>query len=879
MPEKDRLNRVAFSSCALAVCLFVFLSLVSFSIYDWPNPDVAPARIQHNLCGRTGAFLAYYSNYYLGPGSMLLLIALMAWFVFRCMAKPIEQMALRVVGVFLLTAAISGCWYLINPGGPSSLSQGNGGILGIAVGHFLLSNTAYTGAVLILGATLFVGMLLAADNLLLLIPALLIGSAERLRHAGPVLAGVGARAGALGEKAKRGLADTTRKLSVATSQREAAIREVTSLDEEEEYQDDLYVEEPEEYEEEEAEDGESGSEVKITKQSQSEDEAAQSSSIAAVTSALARLRGVVTGSGGPKGPSAGAGREEYQDYEYPPLELLEEAQHGYTALQEKVVRDKAKVLEQTLEDFHIDARVVEVETGPVITMFELQLSPGIKVAQISNLANDLARSLGAPAVRVVAPIPGKHTIGIEVPNSEKEKVRIKELVQLAGDKPSRMRIPLFLGKDASGEPLIVDLTELPHLLIAGTTGSGKSVCINSIITSVILTQRPDMVKMILVDPKMVELNAFRELPHLMCPIVTEMKRSEQILEWLTVKMDERYALLAEARVKNIAGYNRLSKEQIYERFQPSNEDEEAKIPLRLPYIMVVIDELADLMMTAAKEVEAYIIRLAQKSRAVGIHIVLATQRPQATVVTGLIKSNLPSRISFRVAARMDSRIVLDQNGAEALLGRGDMLFLQPGTSDLVRAQGTFLSDAEIHRLVKHLRTKAKAYYHPELMQLNQVDAGSMEKDELFDEAVKIIIETKRGSVSLLQRRLTIGYSRASRLVDQMAAAGIVGEYKGSQAREVLITMNEYEQIRAQMEREAAQGYQDLQEDDEETQVEANSPTAAEEDMDEEEEIEDTQEDADEYEEDEEESEEDEEYEEEPVGGFVDEEEEEINNSK
>jgi DNA segregation ATPase FtsK/SpoIIIE, S-DNA-T family len=861
MPEKDRLNRVAFSSCALAVCVFVFLSLVSFSIYDWPNPDVAPARVQHNLCGRTGAFIAYHSNYYLGPGSMLILIALMVWLVFRCMAKPIEQMALRVIGVALLMAAISGCWYLINPGGPNSLSQGNGGILGIALGHFLLTNTAYTGAVLILGATILVGLLLAADNLLMLIPALIIGSAERLRHAGPVLAGVSARAGALGEKAKRGLSDTTKKLTLATSQREAAIREVTSLDEEEEdYEEDLFEEEPDEGDE------ETESEVKVTQQGESEDEEAPSNSIAAVTSALERMRGGLAGA--IKGTSPVAGREDYQDYEYPPLELLDEPQHGYTALQEKVVRDKAKVLEQTLEDFHIDARVVEVETGPVITMFELQLSPGIKVAQISNLANDLARSLGAAAVRVVAPIPGKHTIGIEVPNSEKEKVRIKELLELSGDKPSRMRIPLFLGKDGSGDPLTVDLTELPHLLIAGTTGSGKSVCINSIIASIILTQRPDMVKMILIDPKMVELNAFRDLPHLMCPIVTDMKRSEQILEWLTVKMDERYALLAEARVKNIAGYNQLTKEQIYQRFQPSNEEEEAKIPLRLPYIMVVIDELADLMMTAAKEVESFIIRLAQKSRAVGIHIVLATQRPQATVVTGLIKSNLPSRISFRVAARMDSRIVLDQNGAEALLGQGDMLFLQPGTSDLVRAQGTFLGDAEIHRLVKHLKTTAKAYYHPELMQLNQVDASSMEKDELFDEAVKIILETKRGSVSLLQRRLTIGYSRASRLVDQMAAAGIVGEYKGSQAREVLITMDEYEQIRKHMELDAAKGYQDLEED-EEPEASTSSPAEVKDEEDEEDNDE-TEDDGDEYEDEEEEYEE--EDEEQSVGGFVDEEE-------
>jgi S-DNA-T family DNA segregation ATPase FtsK/SpoIIIE len=512
-------------------------------------------------------------------------------------------------------------------------------------------------------------------------------------------------------------------------------------------------------------------------------------------------------------PAAADNAENYDDYIYPPLDLLTEPQRGYSALQEKVVREKGRILEQTLTDFNINATVVEAETGPVITMYELQLAPGIKVSQISNLANDLARSLGAAAVRIVAPIPGKHTIGIEVPNSEKEKVRIKELMHLAGNKPAKMQIPLFLGKDASGEPLVVDLTTMPHVLIAGTTGSGKSVCINSVIVSILMTQRPDLVKLILVDPKMVEMNSFRDLAHLMCPIVTEMKRAEQILEWLTIKMDERYALLAEARVRNIIDYNKLTEEEIYERFCPSNEEEKAKIPLRLPYIVVVIDELADLMMTSAKEVEAYIIRLAQKSRAVGIHIVLATQRPQATVVTGLIKSNLPTRISFRVSARMDSRIVLDQNGAEALLGQGDMLFLQPGTSDLIRAQGTYLDDDEIHKIVDYLKDVSQPSYHPELVQLNHVDASCMEKDELFDEAVGIILETKRGSVSLLQRRLTIGYSRASRLIDQMAMAGIVGEYKGSQAREVLITPEEYAAIKRQMAIDEQQGYADLQEDE------------------------------------------------------------------
>ena len=279
-------------------------------------------------------------------------------------------------------------------------------------------------------------------------------------------------------------------------------------------------------------------------------------------------------------------------------------------------------------------------------------------------SNDMARALGAGAVRVVAPLPGKHTIGIEVPNSEKEKVRMKDMMRLAGGRPEQMEIPLFLGKDSAGEALVSDLTTMPHLLIAGTTGSGKSVCINSIITGILLTKRPDEVKLVLIDPKMVEMTAFNTIPHLMCPIVTETARAVQILEWATVKMDERYALLAEARVKNIAGYNRLGAEEIIRRFNPSSADEEAKIPKKLRYIVIVIDELADLMMTAAKEIEAYIVRLAQKSRSIGIHLILATQRPQATVVTGLIKSNMPTRIGFRVAARMDSRIILDQNGAE-----------------------------------------------------------------------------------------------------------------------------------------------------------------------------------------------------------------------
>jgi S-DNA-T family DNA segregation ATPase FtsK/SpoIIIE len=342
---------------------------------------------------------------------------------------------------------------------------------------------------------------------------------------------------------------------------------------------------------------------------------------------------------------------------------------------------------------------------------------------------------------------------------------------------------------------------MPHMLMAGTTGSGKSVCINAIIMSMLLTRKPEDVRFILVDPKMVELNAFENIPHLLCPIVNDMRKAEEILEWAAQKMDERYELLKEAHVRNIAGYNRLSKRELYERLGAESEEEKARIPKQIPYYVIIIDELADLMMTSSKEVELHIIRIAQKARAVGIHLVLATQRPSVDVVTGLIKSNMPCRISFRVASRQESRIILDQNGAEVLMGQGDMLFLQPGTSNVVRSQGTYLEDSEIRPVVKQLKKSGEPQYNAELMRLNSAPAGETdgEKDDLFDKAVEIVLTTKRGSVSLLQRKLQVGYTRASRIVDQMAEAGILGDYKGSQARECLLTIEDWEAMKASAE--------------------------------------------------------------------------------
>jgi S-DNA-T family DNA segregation ATPase FtsK/SpoIIIE len=455
--------------------------------------------------------------------------------------------------------------------------------------------------------------------------------------------------------------------------------------------------------------------------------------------------------------------------------------------------EKANVLKETLLQFKISAEVVGMEKGPSVTMYELELAPGTKVGKISNLSDDIAIALKAPSIRVVAPIPGKSTIGIEVPNTHRKPVQMRELYETVSKDTHKRTIPLLLGKDIAGYPLISDLAAMPHLLVAGTTGSGKSVCLNSIILSVLLFQRPEELKLILIDPKMVEFTAFKDIPHLITPVVTDMKKAAGVLEWAVTKMDERYKLLAKASVRDIAGYNRLSDSEKQKRIDPEGVANPDDIPSYMPCMVIVIDELADLMMVASKEVEASIIRLSQKSRAVGIHLVVATQRPSVDVITGLIKSNLPSRISFHVFSKVDSRTILDQNGAEKLLGKGDMLFLPPGTSKLSRVQGVYVSDDEINRVVNYLKQMSQPEFSPELnLWQSSANEDNSAKDELYEEAVRIILETQRGSVSLLQRKLEIGYSRAARLIDLMADEGIVGEYKGSQAREVFVTLDEWE---------------------------------------------------------------------------------------
>ncbi len=485
-------------------------------------------------------------------------------------------------------------------------------------------------------------------------------------------------------------------------------------------------------------------------------------------------------------------------YQLPPLQILHkmdaDANEGES---EEVIRRRGEILEQTLQEFNIEAEVVRVQRGPVVTMYEMALAPGTKVSKVESLDDDLAIALKAPNVRIVAPIPGKSTIGIEVPNAKRETVTLRELFTETGKDARHMDIPLFLGKDTAGNPLLVDLAMSPHLLIAGATGSGKSVSINSIICSIVMTRTPEEVQLLLVDPKSVEFADYQEIPHLICPVVTDMKRAAGVLQWACKKMDDRFSLLARTGVRNIGQYNRLGEKEIIRRLDPEEDAQIDDVPFYMPHVVIIIDELGELMLVAAKEVESSVIRLSQKARAVGIHLICATQRPSADVITGLIKANLPVKIAFQVSSKVNSRVILDRNGAELLLGRGDMLMIPPGSSRLIRAQGTFVSQAEATDIVDFVSAQREPEFRDELKSVNAEDEDRSQEDELYEEAVQIVLETQRGSVSLLQRRLSIGYSRAARLIDMIADAGLIGPYKGSQAREVYMTLEEWENARTQ----------------------------------------------------------------------------------
>lgn len=483
-------------------------------------------------------------------------------------------------------------------------------------------------------------------------------------------------------------------------------------------------------------------------------------------------------------PTQSKKREAYSgNYALPLLQLLEEGGASLHALGVEELQSLSRIVETRLSEFGVEANVVGVLPGPVITRLELDLAPGIKVSKVSGLAKDLARALSVTSVRIVEVIPGKSYIGLEIPNTERELVRLRDILASESYTHSPSPVTLALGKDIAGRPLAVDLGKMPHLLVAGTTGSGKSVGLNAMLLSLLYKASPEEVRLLLIDPKMLELAVYEGIPHLLTPVVTDMKDAANGLRWCVAEMERRYQLMAQVGVRNIAGFNRKVEEGTVEGL------EGGATPEKLPFIVVVIDEFADMMMVVGKKVEELIARIAQKARAAGIHLILATQRPSVDVITGLIKANIPTRIAFQVSSRIDSRTILDQQGAEQLLGHGDMLYLPPGSGVPVRVHGAFVADEEVHRVVAYWRETASPNYLNEVLtgapSASEMAYGDEETDSLYDEAVNIVTSTRKASISHVQRRLKIGYNRAARLLETMEQAGVVSNMQSNGAREVL----------------------------------------------------------------------------------------------
>ncbi|MEO6596621.1 MAG: DNA translocase FtsK [Planctomycetota bacterium] len=492
---------------------------------------------------------------------------------------------------------------------------------------------------------------------------------------------------------------------------------------------------------------------------------------------------------------AGQNTLPFDDYPFPPIELFREAILTDLSETSEALTRGGQAIVQKLANFGMQSEIVAASVGPAVTQFELRLDEGIRVNKIAGFESDLAAALKAVSVRVVAPIPGRDTIGIEVPNPERQKVFMRDLLDQFG-RSEALAIPLYLGKDVAGNPIVEDLARMPHLLIAGTTGSGKSVCINTILLSILMTRTPSQVKLILVDPKMVELQAYKRVPHLCCDVVTNMKKAPAVLQWAVDEMENRYAVLSAAGVNHIRNYNRLGQQELAKRLQREPDPER----VQLPYIVIIIDEFADLMNVAQNDVEELIQRLAQKSRAVGMHVILATQRPSSEVITGIIKANLPCQVAFKVNRRIDSRVILDANGAEKLLGFGDMLYMPPGGGALIRAQGTFVADDEMHAVVTYLEEHGQEPdFNPALVQTQSSSRPSIaDSDERYREAVEIVLGQQRGSATLLQRALAVGYTRATRLLELMEEDGLVGPFVGSKSRDVLMTIEEWKAREEQM---------------------------------------------------------------------------------
>lgn len=774
--KKERVNEI-WGVVFLLLGLFVLCSLTGYQRLDIPFYTSHPNNPVSNYTGIIGAYTAFGLFLSFGWSAFVVPMLFLIWAWSFLKQRVPDKRLFKFVGLFVAIAATATLFSIL-------VSDENriaaGGCLGHVTSSYLLKYFGFAGSLIISCCVLLLALILATDYLLFpLIETLIQLGAQLILAVWPIASGIAAKI-AEAFPWNRDSEKTEKATKKEKPKKEKAKKET----EEKPVFDEKIISQP----------------IKV--------KAYQPGAPTAEELKKEALAAAATGAKSPPAPKsapkpkldtpkaeAPEGEDSFKgvvgsatpkSYELPARDLL--VRPAAAKASNDNLEENSKIIEQTLSEFGVDVKVTEVEQGPVITRYELLPAPGVKVNAIANLSDNLALALKASSIRMIIPIPGKSAVGIEIPNSVTNMVYLRELVECPEFTSGKNPLPLILGKDTSGRPLISDLAGMPHMLIAGTTGSGKTVCVNAIISGLLYSRTPDELKFVMVDPKMVEMAVYNKIPHMLTPVVTDVKKAAHAINWVVMEMEKRYRLLAKVGVRNIASFNERMIESADQDQLEAAEDSENVIPHRLPYIVVVIDELADLMMTMRDKVEGPICRLAQLSRAVGIHLILATQRPSVDVITGVIKANFPARVSFKVSSKVDSRTVLDGNGADQLLGKGDLLFLKPGEAKLIRGQAPFVTDDEIRNVVNYWAKQGE----PELLEELTVSSekrsidGSGEKDELYDEALRVVLETRVASTSNLQRRMGLGYTRAARIMDQLEAEGVIGPSQGAKAREIYL---------------------------------------------------------------------------------------------
>jgi DNA segregation ATPase FtsK/SpoIIIE, S-DNA-T family len=783
-----------------AMALMTLISLASYSDADsvWfftTGSDLPPV----NFGGRVGAFLAELSYQLLGYSAYLLPIVLVVsgWHYFWCRVP--DAAYTKLVGAGLLFACVSSFLSLaFGTLRVANREMAAGGYLGKWLASFLAEYLNKTGSIILILTLLFLSIVLSTQFSF----GRLFGALFQLARDRVAAMLENRRARQEESRRERQRQEVLKKHLDKTGKDMKVVKaSAASSDVDDEDDQPLRAPLP------------ARAKAAPTKPTTPEEAAKPSRAAAVVGAAAAALRAAASRPTPPaiKRPAAAieptlplsdpekvpAEKKRNGAYAQPPLALLD-APRGERKVDERELMDGAKQLEEKCREFAVEGAVVQIHPGPVVTTYELKPDAGVKYSKITGLADDLCLAMQAESV-LIDRIPGKSTVGIQIPNPNREQISLRELLESEAYRRSTSRLTLALGKTIHGEPFVSDLATMPHLLIAGSTGTGKSVSVNAMLSSILFRASPDEVRLIMIDPKRLELGMYEEIPHLLTPVVVDPKLAANALRWAVREMEERYKTLAAVGVRNIEQYNRNVKSALAESQGPLLDKNGLEVKA-LPFIVVLIDELADLMMVASNEVEESICRLAQMARAVGIHLILATQRPSVDVITGLIKANLPARISFRVSSKIDSRTILDGNGAEQLLGRGDMLYLPPASSRFVRLHGPYISEQESARLASFLRKQGKPTYDETITAEEKQSAGDLdfEKDDLYDEAARIVVGSGQASISYLQRRLRIGFSRAARLVDMMEAEGLVSPGAGGKAREVLVKKDYFEEVDAQL---------------------------------------------------------------------------------